>query len=218
MSTQDHLDIADIRDDLVVLKNGKVVCVIETSSINFDLLDPMEKDAKIGSFAAFLNAIRFPIQIVIKTQKTDVSRYMQLLENYKLRITSQDVINQVNSYMDFINNLTQTTQILDKRFFAVVPSQNMPVIETSWIRQFFGQEKKIVNIAEIVKKAKEELHPKRDLVIQNFANVGIVARQLTSDELIKLYYSIYEPDKIGFELMTLKLDDVKSGISGNLKV
>lgn len=217
MSTQEHLDIADIRDDLVVLTNGQVSCVIETSALNFDLLDSMEQEARIGAFAAFLNAIRFPIQIVIKTQRTDIARYMKLLESYKNKITSPDVVNQVNIYQDFIRNLTQTTQILDKKFYAVIPSKNLPVVETSWIRQVFGQEKKIVNISRIVEKAKEELYPKRDQIIKNFANAGIAARQLTSDELIKLYYSVYEPDRLGLEVMNIKSEDIQAGMAGNLQ-
>lgn len=215
-STQDHLDIADIRDNLVILTSGKVSCVIETTAINFDLLDQMEQDARIGAFAAFLNSIRFPIQIVIKTQRTDIAKYMKLLDNYKNKITSEKIINQVSLYQGFISNLTQTTQILDKRFFVVIPSQTLEVIETSWIRQIFGQEKKIINIAQIAKKARDELEPKRDQVIKNFANAGIGAKQLTNDELIKLFYSVYEPDRIGIELMTIRAEDIKNGMAGNL--
>src|SRR5690606_25690946 len=121
-STQDHLDIADIKDDLVVLKNGKVSLVIETTSLNFDLLDSKEQDAKIFSFAAFLNSIKFPIQIVIRTQRTDVAKYLKLLESYKRKVTSEAVTKQVQMYQEFINNLTESTQILDKHFYTVIPS------------------------------------------------------------------------------------------------
>ncbi len=217
MSTQDHLDIADIRDNLVVLTNGKVSCVIETSAINFDLLDSMEQDARIGAFSAFLNSIKFPIQIVIKTQKTDISKYMKLLDNYKSRIVSEKIINQVSMYQEFINNLTLTTQVLDKRFFLVIPSQTLEIIETSWVRRVLGQPKRILNISQIIKKAKDELEPKRDQVIKNLGNAGISSKQLNNDELIKLFYSIYEPDKMGIEILNIDTSDIKTGIAGNLK-
>ncbi len=212
ISTQDHLDIADIRDDLVVLKNGKVAVVLETSSLNFELLDPKEQDGKIGSFAAFLNAINFPIQIVIRTQRTDIARYQKLLEEYKAKTATQKVVQQINNYQAFVNELTQTTQILDKRFFAIIPTIKLPVIQTNIIKQILGREEILENIPSIVRKAKEELYPKRDHVLKQFANMNIAAKQLTNDELIKLYYSVYEPDKLGIEVLNLKAEDIGSSM------
>jgi len=212
VSTQDHLDIEDIKDDFVILKNGKVSVVIETTSINFDLLDPREQDAKIFSFAAFLNSIRFPIQIVIRTQRTDIAKYLSLLENYKKKLTSEPIINQVNLYQEFIHNLTETTQILDKRFYAVIPSTKLPIVSTSWVKQLFGKPQRIVNISQLLAKAKEELIPKKDQIIKNFANVGVVAKQLGNDELIKLFYSVYEPDRSGLEILNIREQDIDNGI------
>ncbi len=212
ISTQDHLDIADIRDDLVVLKNGRVSVILETSSLNFELLDPKEQDGKIGSFAAFLNAINFPIQIVIRTQRTDIARYQKLLEEYKAKTATQKVVQQINSYQAFVTELTQTTQILDKRFFAIIPTIKLPVFQTNFIKQILGRQEIIENIPAIVKKAKEELYPKRDHIIKQFANMNIAAKQLTTDELIKLYYSVYEPDKLGIEVLNLKAADIGSSL------
>src|SRR5260221_4255443 len=212
ISTQEHLDIEEIKDDLVILKNGRVCSVIETTSINFDLLDNKEQDAKIYSFAAFLNSIRFPIQIVIRTQRTDIAKYLSLLEDYKRKITSQPIINQVQIYQDFIHNLTETTEILDKRFYTVIPSIKMPIVTTSWIKQAFGKQSRIVNINQLLQKAKEELVPKTDQIIKNYANLGIAAKQLNNDELIKLYYSVYEPDKSGLDILNLREQDVESGM------
>lgn len=212
ISTQQHLDIEDIRDNMVVLKNGKISTVIETTSLNFDLLDSVEKDAKIYSFASFLNSIRFPIQIVIRTQRTDIARYLKLLENYKRQVVSQPIQQQVSIYQEFIKNLTESTQILDKRFFTVIPSVQLRVIQTSWTKQLFGKENKIINISEIVKKANEELRPKTDHIIKQYGNMGIAAKQLTNDELIKLYYSVYEPDKSGLDVLNIREQDIEQGL------
>jgi len=211
-STQDHLDIADIKDDLVVLKNGKVSLVIETTSLNFDLLDSKEQDAKIFSFAAFLNSIKFPIQIVIRTQRTDVAKYLKLLESYKRKVTSEAVTKQVQMYQEFINNLTESTQILDKHFYTVIPSVQMPVVETNFLKTLFGKPERIINISRIVEKAKEELYPKRDAIIKQYANLGVAAKQLTNDELIKLFYSVYEPDRTGLEVLNIREQDIESGL------
>lgn len=212
ISTQEHLDIEDIRDDLVVLKTGKVSLVIETTSLNFDLLDSKEQDAKIYGFAAFLNSIRFPIQIVIRTQRTDIAKYIGLLEEYKKKSGSQDIMNQVSIYQDFINNLTEATQILDKRFFTVIPTTISTEVDTNSLKQLFGKQKRIVNVGQIVEKAKDELYPKRDAIIKQYANMGVAARQLTTDELIKLYYSVYEPDKSGIEVLNIRESDVETGL------
>jgi hypothetical protein len=212
ISTQDHLDIEDIRDDFVVLKSGKIACVIETTSINFDLLDSKEQDAKIFSFAAFLNSIRFPIQIVIKTQRTDIAKYLTLLDNYKRKLTSEAIVNQVTIYQEFIHNLTETTQILDKRFYTVIPSQRLQVTNTSWLKQLFGKSKKIINVNELIKKAQEELIPKRDQIIKYYGGIGVAAKQLTTDELIKLYYSVYDPDRSGLEILNIRQQDIGSGL------
>lgn len=212
LSTQEHLDIEDIRDDLVVLKNGKVSLIIETTSLNFELLDTQEKRGRIGSFAAFLNSIRFPVQIVIKTQRTDIAKYLKLLENYKNKISSQAIVNQVSLYQEFINNLTQSTQILDKRFYVVIPSIRIPIVTTSWLRQMLGQKKQIININSLLEKGKEELYPKRDHVLKQFGNLGISAKQLKNDELIKLYYSVYEPDVRGLEILNIRDEGDSQGI------
>lgn len=212
ISTQEHLDIEDIRDDLVVLKTGKVSLVVETTSLNFDLLDGKEQDAKIYSFASFLNSIRFPIQIVIRTQRTDIAKYIGLLEEYKRKSQSEDISKQVTIYQDFINNLTEATQILDKRFFTVIPTTINPEVSSNWMKQLFGREKRIINVKNILAKAKEELYPKRDAIIKQYANMGVAARQLNSDELIKLYYSVYEPDKSGMEVLNIRENDVEAGL------
>jgi hypothetical protein len=212
ISTQDHLDIEDIRDDMVVLKNGKVAVIVETTSINFDLLDAKEQDARIYSFASFLNSIRFPIQIVIKTQRTDIAKYLKLLDSYKNRVGSESIAKQVNIYQDFINNLTENTLILDKRFFTVIPSTKITTVSSSWVKEMFGKPQRMVNIKDVVLKAKEELTPKTDHIINQYGNMGIAARQLQNDELIKLYYSVYEPDKSGFEVLNLRETDINEGL------
>ncbi|MDQ7021603.1 MAG: hypothetical protein Q9M91_07350 [Candidatus Dojkabacteria bacterium] len=136
---------------------------------------------------------------------------MQLLDKYKSQISSEAVVQQVSLYQEFINNLTQSTQILDKRFYAVVPSVKQPIITTGWVKHMLGKDKRIINIASLVEKAKEELYPKRDHVLKQFSNLGIAAKQLKNDELIKLYYSVYEPDISGLDILNIRDEDIENG-------
>lgn len=185
---------------------------METSSVNFDLLASTEQNARIGTFAGLLNSLNFPIQIVILTQRTDTSKYIALLDDYKNRVGYEPIREQVTIYQEFINNLTSTTQILDKHFFAVIPTLLTPAAQTSGLKQFFGGKAQIVNIREIVAKAQLELQPKRDHLIKQFGGMGLAAKQLRNDELIKLYYSIYEPGKVGLEVMNLRQDALEGSL------
>lgn len=212
LSTQDHLDIEDIRDDFVILKNGSVAVVIETNSLNFELLADEEQDANIFAFANFLNSLTFPIQIVIRTVSTDISRYLDKLNSYQQGVTNQSLNSQINIYKDFISNLTKTTNILDKSFFIIIPTKLVDPIKTSALRQLFGQRQRITNVDKILKAANNELQPKRDHIIKQFSSVGLDAWQMKTDELIKLYYSIYDPDRMGGSHLNLSEKDIESGM------
>lgn len=213
VSTQDHLDIEDIRDDLVVLKNGKVSLVLETTSLNFDLLADREQDTRIYTFAGLLNSLKFPIQIVIRTQQTDVSKYMGLLDSYRQKVGGSPLQQQVQIYQDFISKLTSNTQILNKRFYAIIPTiTSVPVVKSNPIKTIFGVSERIVNVKDLVEKAKIELAPKRDHLIKQFDGMGLLAQQLKNEELIKLYYSIYEPDKSGLEVMHVRENEITGAV------
>lgn len=212
VSTQDHLDIEDIREDLVVLKNGTVSLVIETTSVNFDLLANNEQDARILTFAGLLNSLNFPIQILIRTQQTDISKYINMLEDYKNKVGSDPLRQQVGIYQDFISNLISTSQILNKRFYVVVPTTTLLGARSNGLKSVFGKRERLVNVEEIVEKANVELMPKRDHILKQLGNMGLAARQLKNDELIKLYYSIYEPDKVGLEILNIREDAVEGAV------
>jgi hypothetical protein len=207
-TTQDHLDIADIRNDVVVLKNGKVSLVIETTSLNFELLADREQDVRIITFAGLLNSLHFPIQIVIRTQQKDVSKYKEVLETYKQRSGTEAVKQQIDIYQEFVSALTYNSVILDKRFYAIIPTVLASSVQTGGLRQIFGKPAEVFNVDKNIEKAMLELSPKRDHMIKQFSNMGLAARQLNNDELIKLYYSIYEPDMAGLELLNLREDEL----------
>lgn len=212
VSTQQHLQIEDIREDLVILKNGNVSLVMETTALNFELLSEREQDAKILSFAGLLNSLQFQMQIVIKTERTDLSIYIDRLKAYREQQISNALRRQIDIYMKFVNNLTFNTEVLDKRFFVVIPEVVAEVQRTGIIKQIFGKPVKITNLKSILDKAKVKVYPKRDHLIKQFQKMGIVARQLTNDELIKLYYSMYDPDKEGISKLELSPSEFTSSI------
>lgn len=211
-STQEHLNIEEIVDDLVVLKNGVVGLILETSALNFDLLSEEEQDARILAFANLLNGVNYPIQISVRTVRTDVSQYIKRLEIYKSKQVSAALVKQMDIYIQFIKNLTTNSEILDKRFFVTIPYRSLLVSDPGLLKKLLGAKPQIENIDKVVQKAKVELYPKRDNIIRLFSKMGITAKQLTNNELLMLFYEIYDPDKIGYQKIGLSVDDYTSGL------
>ena len=211
-STQQHLEIEDIRDDLVILKNGMVSLVLETNALNFDLLSEKEQDIKIMNFAALLNSLDFVFQIVVRTERSDITNYIDKLKVYKERQISDALRRQIDIYMQFINNITANKEVLDKAFFVVIPESGTFTQKTSALKQIFGKPEKITNINAILETVKPRLYAKRDHLARQFKNIGLNASQLTTDGLIRLYYSMYDPDKSGISKLKLSTTEFTSGM------
>lgn len=211
-STQDHLDIEDIKDDLAVCKNGQVSLVLETTAVNFDLLSEREQESKILAFAQLLNSLNFYMQILVRTERTDVTRYIESLVTQRNKQTNNSLQRQMDIYIEFIKNLTVNNEVLDKRFFVVISSMSSSVIKTNPFKQLFGKEERIININPILERAKGTLYPRRDHLIKQLQRMNIFARQLTTDELIKLFYSSYNPDTPGLQKLQIKSSEIQAPI------
>jgi len=211
-STQEHLEIEDIRDDLVVLKNGMISLVCEVNALNFDLLSDEEQDIKIMHFAALLNSLDFQFQIVVKTERTDITNYIDKLRVYREKQISEALKKQIDIYIQFINNLTANKEVLDKKFYVIIPEAGMVIERTSLMKQLFGKKDRITNIKNILEAVKPKLYPKRDHIIKQFKNIGLNAAQLDNDRLIRLYYAMYDPDKTGISKLKLSTTEFTSGI------
>lgn len=211
-STQEHLSIEEIRDDMIVLRNGVAALILETSALNFDLLSEEEQDVRIVSFANLLNGVDYPFQISIRTVRTDVTEYVKKLDDYKNKQVSKPLIRQIEIYIQFIKNLTTKSEILDKRFFVTIPYKGSIVSDPSFFKRLIGAKAKVQNVDRLVEKAKVELYPKRDNIVRLFKKMGITARQLNNNDLLMLFYEIYDPDKIGYQKVGLSIDDYTSEI------
>lgn len=194
-STQEHLDIEDIRDDVVILKDGSAVLVISTTAINFGLLSEREQDATIYAYAALLNSLTFSIQILIRSKKKDISGYLKLLTQAELRETKKKIRDQITKYKVFIQDIVAKNEVLDKKFFLIIP---MSALEIGATKAFGASVKRKTALPfpkeYILEKAKSNLHPKRDHLLKLLSRLGLRGRQLTTQELIQLFYEIYNPE------------------------
>ena len=164
-STQDHLEIKEIVDDLIITKSGSVALVLQTSAINFDLLAEYEQDNKIYAFAGLLNSLNFHIQILIRTKRIDISNYIDYLKNQEQTTMSEGLKRQLQIYTEFIQNLIVQNDVLDKTFLIIIPFNPAGDIPGSKIFKSKKTKEQIEEAAQmkqeqLIEKAKIFLYPK----------------------------------------------------------
>lgn len=199
-STQEHLDILDIDEDLVLLKVGGAALVLQANAVNFDLLSEKEQDAMIAAYSALLNSLSFPLQIIIRSRKMDISGYLAAIEQQAQGQPNPYLREKILSYKEFVAGLVQKGEVLDKRFYLAIPYYELAVAPSSLFdsfRRLLGMKPKprAVGKAGILQRAKTDLGPKRDHLIKQLNRLGIKAHQLSTPELIELFYEIYNPEQ-----------------------
>ena len=179
-STQEVVYIKDIIDNLVITKNGKVNLIIQTTAVNFDLLAEYEQETKINAFAGLLNSLNFPIQILVLTHPVNIKSYVEYLKNELAKQENPKIRRQMEIYLYFVQNMIIQNDVLDKKFYIVV-SYTHP----------FGNAKDKKTVSKILEQAKIYLYPKRDHILRLLNSMGLFGHQLTTDELIEMFYKIY---------------------------
>lgn len=203
-STQNTLQIAEIRDGIVVMNDGSFRSVVMVKSINFDLMSPQEREAVEYSYQGFLNSLYFPIQIFIRSQRVDLRPYIDRLDKILSEHDNMLLSVMMDDYIKFIAALSSQTNIMDKRFYVTIPY--FPVADiTKAITQsknFFSglagllsnkEQHVVINEADLI-KAKDELRNRVQAVLAGFQQCGIQGLPLDTQELIELYYDTYNPD------------------------
>lgn len=222
-TTQQYIDIEDITEDIVILKDGSGCLVLQSSSINFDLLSEMEQEATIYAYAATLNSLTYPIQILIHSERKDISNYIRLIKMYEDRQTSKILKDQIRKYRRFVEETVERNNVLDKRYYIVIPFTNIELGASKAFMSSFGKKKGLpFEKKYIIKQAKEHLFPKRDHLTRQFSRLGLHLRQLTTPELIDFFYHIYNPDATGQKLAptqdyTTPIVQGPANITANLK-
>lgn len=195
-STQEHLDIYTIKNHLVYLKDGSAALVLKTTTINFNLLSEEEQDATIYAYAALLNSLSFPIQILIRSQRKNISDYLDRLDQRIQSISSQKIKESIINYRQFVKSLVKENQVLEKNFYIVIPFSTIELGLTAKSFNPFSKDpqKPPFKIEYITEKASLTLYPRRDHLIRQFARLGLSAKQLTTTELTNLFHHAYNPN------------------------
>lgn len=202
-TTQNSLLLSELREGMVIMADGSFRAVVACKSINFDLMSAREREGVEYSYQNFLNALYFPVQIFIRSQRVDIGPYLDRLEDIRRSQDNMLLNVLMDDYIQFIDALAQDANIMDKSFFIVVPF--FPAGDAGKVMEqgkglfdkFFGASKAAA-ITKIDKatydKAKDEIKNRVDSVINGLLQVGIQATQLNTKQLGELYYNVYNPD------------------------
>lgn len=195
-STQKHLQIAEIREDTVIMKDGTLRAVILVSSINFALKSEDEQNAIIAAYVNFLNVIDFPIQILIQSRKIDIDGYIERLKKREKEQTNELLKIQIREYIIYIQELIELGNIMTKRFYVIVSYNPL----TDKQRGFFKRFAELFRAAKIVslgqkrfQQRKRDMMQRVDNVMSSLGSIGLKSVLLDTQSLIELYYNTYNP-------------------------
>jgi hypothetical protein len=165
--------------------------------MNFGLLAESEQDAIIYAYAALLNSLNFPIQIVINSKTKDATTYLQLLENQLNKETAETKKGMIKRYQNFVGQLIRERNVLDKKFYVIIPAQPIEVGMLTAQSILPGQRAPEITHeqkAAVIEKGLGILEPRRDHLIAQFNRIGMYARQLVTQEIIEIFYNNYNPE------------------------
>lgn len=192
-TTQKFTEIDDIIDNVVLLTSGNACMIIETKATNFALLSKEEQDAKIFAYAALLNSLSYSIQIFIRSKKIDISSYLKLLDQEAKNVQNEVLRNRITLYRDFVQELVRINTVLDKKFYIVISYSHL---EGGGSRTKTPGKKNLSRKEAFAEGAKAGLDLKAKSLHAQLQRLGLLSKTLGKEELIRLFYEIYNEDFI----------------------
>lgn len=194
-SSQQFVPIQDIRDGIVVLKNGQLCSILLASSINFALKSADEQRAILLQFQSFLNTLDFSLQIYIQSRRLDIRPYLAILKEREALQDNDLMRIQLREYMEFINTFTHEVDIMTKNFFVVVPYASAAAdLKGLGALLHPGKQKNDEATENRFAEERMQLEQRIAVVEQGLARIGIRTVPLGNEELIELYYHIFNPE------------------------
>jgi len=195
-STQKYLDIAEIKDDCVILKDGTLRAVLLVSSINFALKSEDEQNAIISAYMSFLNSFDFPLQIVIQSRKLDIEGYLERLKEVGKAQTNELLKIQTADYRNFITELIDIGDIMNKSFYIIVLYN--PLSDKR--KSFWSRTRELFTPAFLVRLGEKRFQKRKHYLMQraghvqsSLSSIGLHSQVLDTQSLIELYYNTYNP-------------------------
>lgn len=197
LTTQRFVDVAEIKEDVIVLKSGHLRAVLAVSAINFDLKSTDEQVAIVSQYQNFLNSLDFPIQVVISSRKLNINNYIDFIEKKEKQQDSELLKLQISEYKHFIRQLVSVSDIMDKDFYIVVPFAPIENTQKSIlgnIFDIFNPKKVVLAKRENFETYKNQLFQRLDHISSALSGIGLRLTPLKTQEIIELLYNSYNPN------------------------
>lgn len=196
-ATQQFLEIQDIKEGVLLLKNNSIRGVLMVSSINFALKSEDEQTAIVYAFQSFLNSLDFFCQIIIQSRNINITPYLDSLKDLEDRQTNELLREQTASYREFIKNMVVGDMVMTKNFYVVVPYNLMEVLGAKAVGKTFsfggGDAKKMTD--DEFQRCKSQLWQRMEYLAMGLRRCGLEAVPLTTPELIELFWAIHHPEQ-----------------------
>jgi hypothetical protein len=197
-SAQQYLDIAEIRDGVVILRDGSFRAILMASSLNFALKSEQEQDAIIFGYQDFINSISFPIQVLVTSRQIDIKPYLKELDLREEGQNSELMKIQLQEYKEYIKELVKVSNVMTKNFYIVIPFGVAQVKEEGGFSKFMKGLKIRGGLSAYshteFERYKDQLWQRVDQVAGNLRNLGVRLVPMNTQEIIELFYTLYNPD------------------------
>lgn len=194
-STQYYIDIDHFEEGILVMKDGSMRMVLSTSSVNFELKSELERNGIIYGYQSFLNSLDFPIQILVQSRRLDLDGYLAGLAENSKKMTNELLKVQIRDYILFVQAIIQQTNIMQKRFYVVIPHYPNAFRKAGVITGNSSAGRGAISIGDFSGE-KKYIIQKAETVAMGLQGVGVRAIQLDTQELIELFYGVYNPEQI----------------------
>ena len=184
-SARSQMGVQGVRDDVLVLPGDRYRLVLSTSSVNFELQSEDEQDALVETYQAFLNSLTTPIQIFVRVRELDIDRYLEEFESMQEKEPEKVYRQQLQGYGKFVRKLVKGNKILSRRFYVVIPYDGRSDEEFALV--------------------KEQLALRKEIVAKGLERLGMTSKQLTSLEIMELFYGFYQPEHSKIQPLTEEL-------------
>jgi len=195
--TQKYLDVAEVKDDVVVLKSGAMRSILAVSAINFDLKSTDEQTAIINQYQNFLNSVDFPVQILVSSRKLDMRNYFNYIVSKEKTQPNELLRLQLSEYRSFIEQLVSGSNIMEKNFYIIIPFspiENKDKGFFSNIGSLMNPQKNVLEKNENFETYKNQLFQRVDHIIASLSGIGLRIAPLKTEELIELLFNSYNPE------------------------
>lgn len=194
-ASQEFVPIKEVRDGVMILKDGSIRAVVLATSINFALKSAEEQESVIYQFQNFLNSLDFTLQIYVQSRRLDIRPYLALLDE-RLRAQNTDLMRmQITEYINFVRGLTELSSIMTKSFFVVIPYAPLGQSVTGIANMFSANKDKSVEKEkdDHFEEIRSQIEQRIGVVEQGLARCGVKIARLGSEELVELFYRIFNP-------------------------